>query len=67
MGDTGAQRLAEVIARHPALHLNLENNELGAKGEDAIRDALIKALRCGAKPKFQPYFLLREARAAVAT
>ena len=63
--DAGAQKLAEVIARRPAIHMNLENNELGAKGEEAIRDALITALRCGAKPNVQPYFLLREARAAV--
>ena len=66
VGDAGAQRLAEVIARHPAIRMNLEANELGKNGEDAIRDALVTALRCGAKPDFQPYFLLRDARAVVA-
>ena len=66
VGDAGAQRLAEVIARHPAIHMNLETNELGKNGEDAIRDALVTALRCGAKPNFQPYFLLRDARTVVA-
>ena len=65
VGDAGAQRLAGVIARHPAIQMNLEANELGETGKDAIRDALITALHRGAKPDFQPYFLLREARAEV--
>ena len=67
VGDAGAQRLAKVIAMHPAIHMNLEKNKLGETGKDAIRDALITVLRRGENPNVQPYDLLTEARAAVAS
>ena len=67
VGDAGAQRFAEVIARHPSIQMNLEKNKLGETGKDAIRDALITVLRRGENPNVQPYDLLTEARAAVAS
>lgn len=67
--EAGAKCLANVISqpRPASLILNLEQNELQKEGEDALREALITALRRNDKPNFRPYSLLKEARAAVAS